>query len=227
MNLFKLNDYTYYTDYEELRDRPRLCYIKGDNFSVAIDAGHSDNHVNEFYSLLKQNNLALPKLTILTHWHWDHTFAMHAVNGLTLASEKTNKHLIDFINGQNETEDRKFRELDPSIANEYPLEKKIIVKTADIIYNGKITIDLGNTTLEVFESVSPHTDDCTLIYMPKEKIIFVGDGTCGVFPTWKSDPVKGEEMIKLLNKYDINISIGGHWENQNKKELLESIRQGY
>ena len=227
MRLYKLNEYIYYTDYEEFRDRPRLGYIKGDNFSVAIDAGHSDNHLNEFYDLLKENNLPLPKLTILTHWHWDHTFAMHAVNGLTIASEKTNKHLIDFINKQNKETDLKFRELDTSILNEYPINKDIIVKKADIIYNNKLTIDLGNTTFEVFECISPHSDDCTLIYLPKEKVIFIGDGVCGEFPTWIVDPVIGEKMIEILKNIDFNTSIGGHWDNLNKEDLIEFIKQGY
>lgn len=227
MKLHKLNDYIYYTDYEEYRDRPRLGYIKGDKFSIAIDAGHSDNHLNEFYDLLKKNCLPLPSLTILTHWHWDHTFAMHSVNGLTLASEKTNKHLLDFISKQNKESDLEFRKLDPSILNEYPIDKEIIVKKADIVYKDKIIIDLGNTVLEVFECISPHSDDCTLIYLPKEKVIFIGDGVCGVFPTWVVDKELGEKMIEVLDKLDFDISIGGHWDNLNKQELIEFIRQGY
>ena len=225
MKLNKLNDYIYYTDYEDLRDRPRLGYIKGDEFSVAIDAGHSDNHLNEFYDLLKQNNLPLPQLTILTHWHWDHTFAMHAVNGLTLASEKTNKYLNDFINNQNLETDQKFRKLDPTIEAEYPAGKEIIVKTADIVYSNKITIDLHNTKLEVFEIISPHSDDCSLIYLPIEKIVFLGDSTSGEFPTWIKDPIKCEKLINTINSLDIDLAIHSHFENNNKQGLIESIRQ--
>lgn len=226
MKLNKLNDYIYYTDYEDLRDRPSLGYIKGDKFSVAVDAGHSDEHLKEFYDLLKQNDLTLPQLTILTHWHWDHTFAMHAVNGLTLASEKTNKHLIDFINNQSLESDLEFRKLDPSIGLEYPIGKKIIVKSADIIYRDKIIIDLQNTKLEVFETVSPHSDDCTLIYLPKEKVLFYGDSTSGEFPTWIADPVKSDKMIDIINELDIDIAIGGHWQIQNKQELIKSLKEG-
>lgn len=225
MKLNKLNDYIYYTDYEDLRDRPSLGYIKGDKFSVAIDAGHSDEHLKEFYDLLKQNDLALPQLTILTHWHWDHTFAMHAVNGLTLASEKTNRHLIDFINNQNQKTDQEFRKLDPTIEAEYPIGKEIIVKSSDIVYNDIITIDLQNTKLEVFETISPHSDDCTLIYLPLEKILFYGDGTSGEFPTWVADKEKCEKMIDVIDKLDIDIAIGGHWQIQNKQELIDSLKE--
>lgn len=225
MKLNKLNDYVFYSDYEDLRDRPALGYIKADKYSVAIDAGHSDDHLNEFYNLLNQHNLPLPTLTILTHWHWDHTFAMHAVNGLTLACEKTNNHLLDFIKNQNAKTDEEFRNLDPSIKLEYPTEKQIIVKPANIIYNSEITLDLNNTVLKVFESISPHSDDCTLIYMPQEKILFYGDAISGEFPTWKADSRKKEELINTINKLEINICVGGHWDNKNKQELIDTIRQ--
>ena len=79
--------------YETERDRPNLGYVKGDNWSLAIDAGHSAAHTREFYALLEKENLPLPSMTVLTHWHWDHTFGMHAVNGLCIATELTDRHL--------------------------------------------------------------------------------------------------------------------------------------
>ena len=82
--------------YEEERDRPNLIYIRGDRFSLAVDAGHSAEHVREFYRSLEEAGLPLPSLTVLTHWHWDHTFGMHAVRGLCLACERTNRYLADF-----------------------------------------------------------------------------------------------------------------------------------
>ena len=61
-----------------------------------MDAGHSADHTREFYRALEEAGLPLPELTVLTHWHWDHTFGMHAVHGLCLASERTNRYLEDF-----------------------------------------------------------------------------------------------------------------------------------
>ncbi|MBR0106201.1 MAG: hypothetical protein IJM13_03155, partial [Lachnospiraceae bacterium] len=58
---------------------------------------HSDIQVKEFYDLLRKNGLPLPMLTVITHWHWDHSFGMHAVNGLTVSSKRTNEYLKDFI----------------------------------------------------------------------------------------------------------------------------------
>ena len=98
MELKKLSQHIWYMPFEQERDRPNLGYVKGKNWSLAIDAGHSAAHTKEFYSLLEKEGLPLPSITVFTHWHWDHTFGMHAVNGLTLANEKTNRHLAEWKN---------------------------------------------------------------------------------------------------------------------------------
>jgi len=42
---------------------------------------------------LDDNHLPYPKYALITHWHWDHTFGMHAFNGETIVSSLTNKML--------------------------------------------------------------------------------------------------------------------------------------
>jgi metal-dependent hydrolase (beta-lactamase superfamily II) len=96
MKLIKVTDRIWYYPFEKERDRPILGYIKGDNWSLAVDAGHSEAHTMEFYSALKEADLPLPELTVLTHWHWDHTFGMHSVNGLCISNQLTESHLKYF-----------------------------------------------------------------------------------------------------------------------------------
>lgn len=40
--LKRLSDRIWYYPMEEERDRPNLGYIRGDNWSLAVDAGHSE-----------------------------------------------------------------------------------------------------------------------------------------------------------------------------------------
>ena len=82
MKLYRLTERIWVYPYEETRDRPNLSYIRGDRWSLAVDAGHSEEHTRAFYRALEEAGLPLPALTVLTHWHWDHTFGMHAVHGL-------------------------------------------------------------------------------------------------------------------------------------------------
>ena len=93
MTLTRISDRVYYLPAEERTDRPVLGYIKGDRYSLAIDAGNSSEHVDKFYGELRSWSLRLPDFTIITHWHWDHTFGMQAVSGKTVAGHFTNHRL--------------------------------------------------------------------------------------------------------------------------------------
>ena len=224
MNLIKLSDRVWISEFEEERDRPALGYIKGDNWSLAIDAGHSKEHLDEFYAELKKRDLPLPSLTVITHWHWDHSFAMHAIHGLSLANRKTNAHLRDFIENRNEESDKKFLSLDPSIALEYR-NQKITVVLADIVYEGHVELDAGNCRALVYEAVSPHTDDATLILLPEERMLFFGDATSGTFPTWIANPEIKKQLITVLENTDADLFIGAHWPVWTKEDLLQHMRE--
>ncbi|MBQ7581499.1 MAG: hypothetical protein IJU25_01620 [Lachnospiraceae bacterium] len=51
MELKRLSEHIWYVPFETERDRPNLCYVKGNNFSLAIDAGHSAAHTGEFFAI--------------------------------------------------------------------------------------------------------------------------------------------------------------------------------
>ena len=59
MKLERLTERIWYYTFEPERDRPNLGYIRGDKWSIAIDAGHSQEHTNEFYEALKKEVLPL------------------------------------------------------------------------------------------------------------------------------------------------------------------------
>ena len=70
-----------------------LAYLKGDTFSLAIDAGYSASHVRDFYEAIESEHFRKPDFTAITHWHYDHTFGMHAISGVSIAHDKTNEFL--------------------------------------------------------------------------------------------------------------------------------------
>ena len=48
MKMVRLSERVWYYPYEPERDRPNLGYVKGDNWALAVDAGHSAAHTEEF-----------------------------------------------------------------------------------------------------------------------------------------------------------------------------------
>ena len=225
MELYRYSDRIFYSAYEEERDRPALGYIRGKRFSVAVDAGHSKDHLDEFYQALKENDLPLPSFTIITHWHWDHSFAMHCINGASIANKRTDAYLRDFIARRTPESDEEFLKLDPSIAKEYENGKPIIVVPADIVFENEMVLNAGDLNVRIFQAISPHTDDATLIYVPEEKVLFIGDSTSGVFPTWIADPKLLKQLMDTIKGIDADHIIGGHWPIDTKEELLERLAE--
>ena len=223
MELKKLSEHIWIMPYESERDRPNLGYVKGDNWSLAIDAGHSDNHVKEFYALLEAEGLPLPSLTVLTHWHWDHTFGMHAVSGLTLANEKTNGHLLEWKSKIESNGPAEFLAIHESIRKEYAGGKEVVVVPADILFNGEMTLDLGGCKVRVVESAAPHTEDSTLVYIEEDKVLFLGDSTCDDFMTGIKDMELCQKLGAKIKALNPEICMEGHWVPVPTDDSLEEL----
>ena len=223
MELKKLSEHIWYMPFESERDRPNLGYVQGKNWSLAIDAGHSASHVKEFYALLEKERLPLPSLTVLTHWHWDHTFGMHAVNGLCLANEKTNSYLAEWKRKIEANGTSEFLALDESIRKEYAGGKKVVVTLADMLFSGEMTLDLGCCKVQIVESEAPHTDDSTLVYEVEDKVLFLGDSPYDEFKTGEKDLSRCQKLADKIKAINPETCVEGHWEPVKTEDTLNDL----
>lgn len=226
MNLNRLTERVWVYPYEERRDRPNLSYIRGDNWSLAVDAGHSEEHTREFYRALEEEGLPLPKLTVITHWHWDHTFGMHAVHGLCLANERTNQYLDAFRRRLEAEGTEFFLEMDDRIRNEYEDGKPVVVTLADLVFRGEMLLDAGNCPIRVFQAEAPHTDDSTLIEIPGEKLLILGDCTGGAFPEWTVDQTLADKLAQTVREINPEICLPGHWTPLSPEIIIQDLLEG-
>ena len=223
MELSRLTERIWYYPFEKERDRPNLGYIRGDRWSLAVDAGHSQAHTAEFYRALEEAGLPLPQLTVLTHWHWDHTFGMHAVHGLCLANERTNEHLRDFRQRVGREGTQVFFSLDKSVRLEYAENRPVVITLADLVFTGEMLLDPGGCPVRLFQAASPHTDDSTLVYVPGEKTLFLGDAAGGVFPTWEKDPALSRALADAIENTSAEICLEGHWTPETRRETVDDL----
>ncbi len=223
MELKRLNEHIWYMPSEEERDRPNLCYVKGSRLGLAVDAGHSAAHVQEFYALLEKDNLPLPDITVLTHWHWDHTFGMHAVHGLTLANERTDRYLAEWKEKIEKNGPGEFLAIHESIRREYPAGTEVTVRTADMVFSGEMTLDLGGCTVKVLQAEAPHTDDSTLVYVENDRVLFVGDSTCHDFFTGIKRADLCAKMADTIRKINPAVIMEGHWIPVPMEDTLEDL----
>lgn len=233
MTLTKISERIYYLINDRETDRPLLGYIKGDKYSLMVDAGNSKKHVEKFNNSLKELNLKLPDYVAITHWHWDHSYGMHSVVGKTIACEKTNEQLKIMSKWQWTDEAMKKRLLtgedidfaDTNIRKEYKELQDIKVITSDIVFKNKIEMDLGGLTVILKNVISPHSEDSVIVYVPDEKVVFIGDAY-GVdyYNNYEYDSVKLNGLINVLENLDFNICLAGHSEPLSKTKIIDYLK---
>ena len=223
MKLEQLTERIWYYPHEKERDRPNLGYIRGDRWSLAVDAGHSDAHTAEFYRALEEAGLPLPQLTVLTHWHWDHSFGLHAIHGLSLANAVTNRYLRECREKLEKNGPEEFLALDESVRKEYAGNRPVRIIPADLEFTGEMTLDAGNCPIRVFQAAAPHTDDSTLIEVPGEKVLFIGDCTGGTFPNWEKDPALVRALAATLAAANAETILEGHWVPDSKEGTIKDL----
>lgn len=222
MGLNKLTDNIYYLPHEPEVDRPMLAYIKGKKYCAAIDAGYSASHVKDFYDAIRENSFRIPDFTVITHWHYDHTFGMHAIKGISIAHQKTNQFLSEQqIKAKNKNYIALLKSEDVHFAKEYHDQNQLNIVPADFVYSDRLTVNLGNLTTHIFHTVSPHSEDTTCIYIPEEKVLFLGDSTSeDFFHNGFMDKNKLHSLIQTIASVDCNYCILSHCEPLSKEALL-------
>ncbi len=231
--LIKLTDRIYRLPGQSETDQPNLYYVRGDLKSAAIDAGQSRRHVEEFYGALREEGLPLPSYTLITHWHWDHTFGLKYISGVSMASQLTKEKLEKVSRWSWTTETMRKREetgediafCNECIRKEYPDLGMISVKTVDQGLDREREMDLGGVRLRLIPMDSPHSRDALLIYAPEEKALFVGDADCEDYyeNNGRYDPNRLKKYLAFIRSLDFDLYCIGHDEPEGKQETIDYL----
>ncbi len=233
--LKKITKNIYYIDAEEKTDRPILALINGEEKSLMIDTGNSKEHLNIFLKLLKDNNISAPDYAVLTHWHWDHSFAVSAADFPVISSDLTYKELKkqqEFKWDQNSLVSRVDKGIEApfcaeKIAEEYEDIEDVNIELPDITFSEKMTFYLGGLTAEIINLGSEHSLDSSIIWVKEAKIMFLGD-------IMAPDLYKGpwnyhlEELKNLYQKiksYPAEYYIESHFPPQKREEFLQNYAE--
>lgn len=232
-DLIKLSERLYYLPYEKPVDRPNLYYIKGDDYAVAVDAGNSRRHVEKFYDALKKEGFDLPKYTIISHWHWDHTFGLKYIHGKSMATALTKKKLEEVSSwkwNEKKMKEREENKQDIAFCNEcirleYPDLDEIEVVSTDIVIDVNTSLDLGGISVELMPRESTHSKDSLFVYLPSEKALIVEDADCEDFYNDNYyDPDVLKDMIRFFESLDYQKHLLGHGEPEDKEEALARLK---
>lgn len=202
-----------------------LAYLQGDKFSLAVDAGYSARHVDEFYQALAERGLKPPDFTVLTHWHYDHAFGLHQISGMSIAHKKTNAFLLE---QQTKARQAGYMDIlkreDSCFAKEYQNENELKISLADMQFDKEIVLALGGLTVRIFHAESPHSQDTVCLYAQEEKILFLGDATSeDFFNNGYLDKAKLGRLVEMIEQTDCVYCVLSHAEPLLKADLLDYL----
>jgi len=235
MKLIQASERIFYIPNEKASDRPYLYYLRGDRCSAAVDAGNSEAHVHLFYDAIQQAGFPLPAYTLITHWHWDHTFGIPYVNGTVIASELTRRKLLEVSRWQWTEEAMNHREetgediafCNGCIRVEYPDLSRIQVRTADIGLSEEKELDLGALHVKLIPADSVHSRDALLIYVPEERALLVGDADCEDFYEGHgtADPARLDAYLRLISSIPFESYYIGHDVPETREEVMARLKE--
>lgn len=238
--LERITDRIYYMMNSAETDRPVLGLVIGDDYCLIVDSGNSPKHANEFKMEIDKMDLPPVKYLVVTHYHWDHTFGLKEWDVVSIANQKTKDYLNVYLNikyDDNSLELAKekgiFNDFSVNfIKTEITNRENFSLENVDISYDGEMKIDLGGITCELRQIVSPHTDDSTIIYIPEEKTLFLGDCVYGRTKQGYNyfDDKLLFPMIQIIEEYDAEYYVCSHESVCTRDEILsfwEQLNIGY
>lgn len=183
--LHKISEHVWWFTPESRTDRPSLCAVVGKNDVVILDIGASAQHTKQFLAELSKQGINPPNYAVLTHWHWDHVFGMSALECPVIAHEETAQNIQRMM-----TLDYSDENLPTLVAGGHEVEftrehmlielndkqrRNLALRPADMTFTDSLSLHLGDVTCNIQHVGGDHASDAVVIYIPEDKILFLGD----------------------------------------------------
>jgi cyclase len=175
------------------------------------------------------------KYLINSHYHGDHVFGNQVFSDTTIIStyvteklckeknkiedyekerQDMNQYLLQLKNQIDSTEDTIIK---ASLINQYQEMSKVLddlsqlqIVLPSLLFEEKLTISGADRTVEFYCLGGGHSPSDTFMYLPKEKIAFLGDLATEDLHVPIYNPEEFLTILMLVKQIDINIIIPGH-----------------
>lgn len=217
--LIRLSEHILVVPPDHETDRPLLGAIVGEEKTLLVDAGNSSRHARLFLNQLKNLNLQGHWLFI-THHHWDHIFGLSEYN-MPIISHDSTRDKIKELQTLSWTDDALEQRVKAktmtsfsaeNIKRELGSERNIVIPLPEITFSNQITLDLGGISCLIEHVGGDHADDSSIVYIPEEKVLFLGDSMYANTLNWSYTAEKTLKLIQKLEQYDAELCFLSHQE---------------
>jgi glyoxylase-like metal-dependent hydrolase (beta-lactamase superfamily II) len=195
-------------------DRPSLCAVVGERWTLALDAGSSRAHTREFLAGLPER----PAAVAYTHSHWDHVFGGIEVGGIVIAHTLTARKLeelalVDWNDDANVSD---------HIREELPAPRVVEIAPADIVFSERLEIDLGGIRVSIEHVGGDHCDDACVMFVEPDRLLFLGD-CLSASPTEVLTVERALPLYDRILSYPAEHYVEGHHEAVSTRAELEEL----
>jgi glyoxylase-like metal-dependent hydrolase (beta-lactamase superfamily II) len=235
-SLRQISEHVYWLPPNAATDRPILGAVVGHSDTLAVEAGNSTAHARLFLGQLEKNHLPPPCFLTATHWHWDHVFGAEAFRVPYFATAETRRIVsemagLDWSDAALDARVQAGAEIEfcsVNIKAELPDRSGLNILPPNIGYTAPIEIGLGGVTACLIPVGGDHSSDSSVIYIPEDKILFLGD--CHYMDLY-SGPLsyttrKLFPLLDLLLSLEVDYYLGAHEsEPISRQQMLASAAQ--
>ena len=194
--------------------RSNISFIRGSKYNLLVDSGQNEDHVSILFDLIGKVKI---DYSVLTHFHQDHTLGLAYLDCVGIGHKNIIKNLLVYKGLDHSDEGIQKQINERKIPNgmydwyrrEYPDRSKLQVILPSITYDKHMSIDLGNLTIELEHIACDHTNDTTIVYIPSDEALFLGDCLSPDSNQKIHIPVF-RSILNYLLSFDSKIMVEGH-----------------
>jgi len=199
------------------------AFLVTDEGVLVIDTRQHPRRAEELLATIRKHTDKPIKWVVNTHAHGDHYFgnSVFKREGATFIAHRDTAGMMKAHLGVEMKRRQgyfKQRQYDPG-------EVKLVMP--DVTFDSKLTLTLGGRTVELLYIGAGQNPGDTLVYFPKERVIFTG----GPFsknswpnPSFTPSIANWVELLKKIAAMDVDIYLGGHGDIGNKQDVLHEAQ---
>lgn len=146
---------------------------------VVIDGGNSPTHARRVLNAMRRIREAPIRYVINTHRHFDHVFGNQVFDAPVIASQRCRQRFRANLEDdwaphrvQRWLRDEMLPHTSALTAEDFD---GLAPVPPSISFQSALTLDVGETELQLTPSQGAHSDDHISVFLPEQRILFVGD----------------------------------------------------
>lgn len=194
------------------RLEPTVGFVLTDEGWVVIDSGNSPTHARRVLNAMRRIREAPIRYVVNTHRHFDHVFGNQVFDAPVVASQTCRQRFR--ANLQDDWAPRRVQrwlqaDMLPHMSALTLDDFAGLAPVAPTIsFQSTLILDVGGTEFQMFPSHGAHCDDHISVFLPEQRILFVGDAF--YFHDSEGEITRWLKLLDELVQWEAETIVPGH-----------------